>query len=158
MAKVQRDLTRRARGRYKVKVVRVRHSLRELQRIQKRIDWEALAAEGIEVSSTGIGDNEVHVDANSARPDAKAVIEQRYGKAVKATIDPPPVDREICSAASTYSVSPDGLKVTASGSTGSSETVTRIVLNETPTAVSIGAVVLAGLRRGASTKRRSTPR
>ena len=98
VAKVQRDLTRRARGKYKVKVVRVRYSLRELQRIQESIDWEALAAEGIEVDSTGIGDNEVHVDASSARPDAKAVIEQRYGKAVKATIDPPPVDREICSA------------------------------------------------------------
>ena len=96
VVKVQRDLTRWARGKYRVKVVRVRYSLRELQRIQKSIDWQALEAEGIKISSTGIGDNEVHVDASSARPDAKAVIEQRYGKAVKATVDPPPVDREIC--------------------------------------------------------------
>ena len=83
MAKVQRDLTRRARGKYKIRVVRVRYTLRELQRTQERIDWDALTTESIDVQSTGIGDNEVHVDAYSAQPDAKAVIEQRDGKAVR---------------------------------------------------------------------------
>ena len=51
---------------------------------------------------------------SSARPDAKAVIEQRYGKAGEGDGRPAaPSTAEICSPASTYTVSPDGLMLTA---------------------------------------------
>jgi hypothetical protein len=142
VAKVRRDLTERAKGTVRIEVDRVKYSLRELIRKRDAIDSKALAAEGIAVESIGIGEDEVDVAAHSARPDAKSVIERRYGPGVVATISPARTDAEVCVPASTYMVSPEGLRVTVAGNSDGSSTVTRVVVSETPTSVSIGAVVL----------------
>jgi hypothetical protein len=146
VAKVRRDLTRRTHGTVGIEVSRSRFSLRELQRKQNRIDWKALAKEGIEVESSGIGEDEVHVDAFSTRPDAKRVIERRYGPGVKATIFAPLPPAEVCVAASSYLPSPDGLRLTVSGSGDLTGPVARTVLSETPTTVSVGVVLLVDFR------------
>lgn len=121
--------------------MRTRYSLRELLRKRDAIDQKALAADGIAVESIAIGDDEVDVEAHSTRPDAKRVIERRYGPGVVATLSPPRTDAEVCVPASSYTVSPDGLHVTVSGSSDGSSTVTRVLVTETPASVSIGAVV-----------------
>ena len=158
LAKVRRDLTRRTRGTVGIEVTRARYSLRELQRKQNRIDWKALAKEGIEVESSGIGEDEVHVDAFSSRPDAKRVIERRYGPGVKATIFAPQPPSEVCVAASTYLPSPDGLRLTISGPGELTGPVARTVLSETPTTVSVGVVLLLDFRNQGQLERPAVQR
>ena len=74
----------------------------------------------------------MHVDAFSTRPDAKRVIERRYGPGVKATIFTPQPPAEVCAAASSYVPSPDGLRLDRRQGSGEfTGTVARIVLSET---------------------------
>jgi hypothetical protein len=137
VARVRQDLTALARGRFRFKVVRVKHTYRELSRIQDRIDWKALKAEGIEVFETGIGPPTLEVEAISARPDAAAVIKRRYGRDLRVRIYPPQPDREVCIQAGTYAPSADGLRVTVYAGNDYAEKFGRVAVTETPATVTL---------------------
>jgi len=145
--RVTRPLTARERAAIarlvpRLRIRRVVRSERALRAQQDRIDVDALRAEGIDVSETGVDTdrNAVRVRFASDRPDAEAVIQRRYGPGL--VLVRVAALRPTCTAPDAYVASADDrtltLRYTTSGSVDPA--LTRVQLRELGDRVSVAVV------------------
>lgn len=134
------------------RVVRVRYSAREKDRIQNRMqrDFEALERAGFDVRDmdTDWGVDRIDVEVVTKRKDAARYFARRYGPAVK-THTRATSTVLACVNALRYEIAPDGRSLTVHWS-DAPERAERIELTERGDRVSIGVVAAVGGGRGDS--------
>lgn len=157
--RVARRLTSRQRERIvrradRVRIIRVRRSLRELISIQDAIDWDALAADGVHVVSTSwdIDRNRVRVEFHSPRPDAEQLLTERYGRAIH--VVRLPATTPLCVDPDGFRLAPDGVTLTLLFETSSPDTTVRPDVREQPDRVLVGVVEDVGHGLAFATVRR----
>jgi hypothetical protein len=126
---------------FRFKLERVRFNERELTRVAKAIDSDALEAEGIHVISYGVGSEAVELDVATTRPDVQDVVTRMYGPGVKVTVRGPTPTVLVCGSAESFTVSPDGRTLTVYFRDSGSITPKEIEVVEDAGEVRIGVVV-----------------
>lgn len=138
-----RDAVRRLAFFPRTRIVSVRYSDRDKTRIQRRIQREdrTLARAGFEVvdASSGPGQDRVRVDVVTRRRDAARFFSERYGPAVKVRVYARSTV-EGCVRAATYTIGPDGKRLTVSWSDAPKRPL-RVEVTELPDRVAVGIVV-----------------
>lgn len=92
----------------RLRVVRARYSLRQLERVEDSIDEDTLAAEGIGYVGAGIGDDIVELEVTTQRTDAAAVVRRLYGPAVRVIVVGPTPTYLTCGSPDSYTLDADG--------------------------------------------------
>jgi hypothetical protein len=101
------------------RVVRIRYSDRQRDRVQRRIadDYEVLEKAGFEAveADADTGTDRVDVYLSSRRKDAARYFRRRYGPMVRTHVTPGTTVPG-CARASTYTIAPDGMSLNVSWS------------------------------------------
>jgi hypothetical protein len=143
---VTRDLERHRRAirriyPYRFKLSLVPFGAPELRRVQRRIDPDALEAEGIDPIVWGAGMEHVELEAATERPDAQEVVRRMYGPAVKLLVRGPTPTTLDCQGPALYEVAPDGRTLTVHFGNSGSITPRHVEVVETGYGVDLGVVV-----------------
>lgn len=129
------------------RVVPVLFTEAELDRKHDEVsrDFDVLASEGIEIVSVGkdISGNAVHVEVTARRPDAAAVVEQRFGSAVRAELIGPSFYRDVCVSANRYRTGRSGRTLRVQWENFRAFRFARLEVRETDRTVSVGVIVRA---------------
>lgn len=146
---------------FPVRIEKVRYSLRELSRVQRRIadDIKVLRRRGIAVSSIGAynASNRVTVEYVSAREGVSRILRRRYGPTVIGDRVARKPTRLVCTEVTTADPSADGRSLALEYFTNSEYVFERVFIEESADRVRIGiverapngGVTLAGAQREA---------
>ncbi len=129
-------------ARLPVRVRRVDHSERELNRAQDRIDFDALESEGISIrgASVDVDRSRVVLDVISARPDAVQRVEERFGPLVTADVIATEPSSPVCVPVGRVTVSDDGLRLKLRYTTNSAFSFERVFVAEEDQRVRVAIV------------------
>lgn len=140
-------LERRAAYPHNLRLKRVAHSTRDLERVQNRIsdDSDALERLGLHWTSVGVDmdHNDVLVEVITTRNDAAAVFRRRYGPAVRVKVIARTLTSPECTDVYGYRPGPDPDSLFVSYESGGGARFDHAVVQETADAVTVAIVVQA---------------
>ena len=139
----ERVLRRLARFPRNLRTKRVDRSYRSLRRLQGRIDWDAHAADGFHVTTTGIrvSRNQVVIGVITKRADAEPYFRARYGDGVTTEVLATELTSPSCADLFGYRPAPDGMSIVIGYEAGGGAQFDHFELVEHPDRIEVAVVV-----------------